>query len=292
MIIVRLHGGLGNQMFQYALGLNIAKQLNSELKLDVSWYYKKSNQNRKYLLDIFNIKDKFSSKSEIDSFTYKKGVLNRIKKYFDKFKPYYKRLVVKEQSKKFDNKILKIDHNCYLDGYWQSEKYFKVIKNELIDIYNLKEKIDAENSNVLDHISHSNSVSIHIRRGDYVYDKNTNHRHGTCSFKYYKDALSFINSKLSDPFFYIFSDDLEWVKNNMKINFPKNYIDINNGKKDYLDLILMSKCKHNIIANSSFSWWAAWLNTNNDKIVIAPKKWFSDPKVYTKDIIPCNWIKI
>jgi len=135
----------------------------------------------------------------------------------------------------------------------------------------------------------TNSVSIHFRRGDYVTNPLTSQHHGVCSNKYYQDAISLLKSKISQPHFFLFSDEPEWLKTNVSLQEPFRIIDNNPG---YVDLYLMSNCKHNIIANSSFSWWGAWLNNNPDKIVIAPHKWFNEPGINTYDLIPETWIRL
>ena len=140
-------------------------------------------------------------------------------------------------------------------------------------------------------ISQTNSVSLHIRRGDYVSNQKTNQTHGTCDLDYYQRCITEIEKEVENPYFFVFSDEIEWVKENLKINHPAEYVDQNTGDKSYEDMRLMSQCKHNVIANSSFSWWGAWLNSYPDKIVFAPKRWFASDKHNTKDLIPEGWKK-
>jgi hypothetical protein len=176
-----------------------------------------------------------------------------------------------------------------IDGYWQTENYLIDIKDTILNDFQLKLPLRNELKEIALKISDSNSVSIHIRRGDYAQDKKTNAHHGTCSLEYYQEAIKLITEKIQNPIFYIFSDDIEWVKENLKINYPKYHVE---GNKGFEDMELMKNCKHNIIANSSFSWWAAWLNTNKEKIIIAPKNWLNNPKFDTSDVVPNSWIKI
>jgi hypothetical protein len=136
------------------------------------------------------------------------------------------------------------------------------------------------------------AVSIHVRRGDYVSDAGTNRFHGTCSVDYYHDAVDRISGFAPASHFFVFSDGIDWAKENLRLRQPVTYVDFNDGEKNYEDLRLMSLCKHHIIANSSFSWWGAWLNPNPDKIVIAPKKWFNDPSINTDDLIPNSWLRL
>ena len=140
---------------------------------------------------------------------------------------------------------------------------------------------------ILDLIHETNSVSLHVRRGDYV---KLQHIHGLCDLDYYAHAIRFITEHLTNPHFFIFSDDIQWVTNNLKIGFSHTFVDINHGHDSAWDMWLMANCKHNIIANSSFSWWGAWLNQNPNKIVVAPAQWFADGQ--QTDIISDDWTKI
>ena len=271
MIITKLIGGLGNQMFQYAAGRRAAYVNKTELKLDTSWFKNPDGAiKRDYLLNVFNIEEVFATKEEINKFNVRNQGLLTL----------------------FYKKILKINNNTYLEGYWQSEKYFKDIKDIIRKEFILKNKADVANQKMIRQIKNCDSVSIHIRRGDYVFDEKTNKYHGFCDLDYYLKAVVLIAKKVKNPQFFVFSDDPIWVKQNLHLKFPYLYVDHNTGKKDYEDMRLMSECKHNIIANSSFSWWGAWLNKNKDKIVIAPKKWFRESSINTKDLIPKSWIKI
>jgi len=163
-----------------------------------------------------------------------------------------------------------------------------IIRND----FTLKNKPDKLNNEISKIMQDTNSVSIHIRRGDYIANPITFQYHGLCSMEYYKKAIQYINENINRPIFFFFSDEIDWVKDNLKIPKDCYFIDHNKMENDYLDLWLMSQCKHNIIANSSFSWWGAWLNTNKEKIVIAPKKWFNNAAIDTTDLIPEEWLII
>jgi hypothetical protein len=180
----------------------------------------------------------------------------------------------------------------YLDGYWQSEKYFCKYKNQLqLDFTLLK----IENNAFLklkDKILNCNSVGVHIRRGDYVNNPTTNKFHGVCSEKYYYSGVEILKSNLKNPVLFVFSDDLHWVRTNLVFSLPVYYIDQHYNLTPNEEIILLSFCKHNIISNSTFSWWGAWLNKNIDKIVIAPLKWFNTNQVSDIDIIPNKWLRI
>lgn len=292
MIIVQLIGGLGNQMFQYAMARRSAILKETDLKFDISCF--KYYEDRKYDLGCFNIAGDFASDKEIYRLKgpEDKKIPRKIFKIINKIKPYHKRSYIMERHYCFDPDILKISNNVYLEGYWQSEKYFKEIENIIRSEFKIKHRPDPANKELGSLISGSHSVSIHIRRGDYIADPDINKVHGTCSLEYYNAAIEKIAKIIKDPHFFIFSDDTVWAENNLKIDYPTTLIKGNSGNKDYEDMRLMSFCRHNIIANSSFSWWGAWLGENPDKIVIAPKKWFNDQSINTGDLLPRSWHRI
>lgn len=295
MIIVKLIGGLGNQMFQYAVGRRTAYVNHTELKLDITGYEnQKGITPREYMLHVFNIRGNFATLDEIQDI--QKQSRGFFFKYFprltSKIIPYYRQAYIRQRYLQFDPNILKVSDNTYLEGHWRSEKFFQDIEDIIRQEFTFKKRLDEKNKINIYKIMNSNSISIHVRRGDYVNDNKTNKRHGVCNLNYYKEAINVILNKISNPTFFIFSDDSGWVKQNLKLSYPNIIVDCNFQKKDYEDLRLMSLCKHNIISNSSFGWWGAWLNQNPNKIVIAPKKWFKEPSINTKDVIPKSWLKI
>ncbi len=300
MIITKLKGGIGNQMFQYATGFALALKNKTEHKIDISGYDKNSSDTpRKFSLNIFNITSPIALSEEIivaksntvwskfDSFIKQKI----FRKYYLDFHP--------DLFKKISTKI-KNGQDFYLDGNLQSEKNFIEFSKQIIKEFTFKKEFFSEKVNQLaEVIQKENTVSIHIRRGDYVNDKKTNQYHGTCPIEYYKKAVKLIEAKIvqqknntrNQITFYIFTDDEKWVTENF--TFVPNYINISkNHFKDYEDLFLMSQCQHQIIANSSFSWWGAWLNKNSDKIVIAPENWVNKKPNPHPNIIPETWTKI
>lgn len=292
MIITKLIGGLGNQMFQYATGRRAAHINNTLLKLDITGY---NNQvgitPRKYMLDIFNIHASIATKEEVSLFNIHSK--NRIQRNLHRIILFFlRRYYIRQKTTGFTTEFLTVPDDSYLDGYWGSEKYFKDIEDIIRKEFTFKSKPDDINQKMINQMKNCDSVSIHIRRGDYVNDKKTNQFHGVCDLDYYIRAIALIAKKVNNPKFFVFSDDPQWAKQNLHLKSPCVYVDHNTGKKDYEDMRLMSKCRHNIIANSSFSWWGAWLNSNKNKIVIAPKKWFNDKSINTKDLIPNSWIKI
>ena len=284
MIIIKLNGGLGNQLFQYSLGRKLSLKNNNVFKLDLSDFTK--DNPRSYGLGKFNIIENFASDEDINKIK-KSGVW----KLVDKLKPYCKRSAIKYKGYDFDQNILKLSGDFYLDGYWQSEKYFQDIEKIIKEEITLKESLPSKYTELIDKIKNSDSVSVHIRRGDYLSDK-ISKIYAICPIEYYYKAIEKIKESCPNPHFFIFSDDINWVKQNLNIPHPKILVSGDNETKDYEELILMSLCQHNIIANSSFSWWGAWLNQNPSKIVISPDKWFNDKIGNAKDLIPENWIKL
>lgn len=270
MIIMRLIGGLGNQLFQYSLGRKLAIKNNVPLKLDISDF--ETYKLHKYALFNYNIVEDIALKDEVD----------RIKS----------QSIIKEPYFSFSPDIMKVSANSYLDGYWQTERYFTGIDPVIREDFTLKANLSSEDKNIAHTIRSCNAVSLHIRRCDYFTNLNAYNTHGVCSLSYYYNAVKFLAEKIDDPHFFIFSDDPKWVVENLHLDHKIYYITHNGADKNYADLWLMSICQHNIIANSSFSWWGAWLNTNKSKIVVSPEPWFEDASLDTKDLIPVSWYKI
>lgn len=291
MIIVKLTGGLGNQLFQYAAGRSLAYKIGTELKLDISAFH--NFKDREYNLYPYNIIENFVLDNDLglvkDPHNTLHNVLMNVKCKLNGIEPItYK----KESHFHFDPEFFSFKDNCYLDGYWQSEKYFQEIAGEIRKEFSLKNVEKIRNGILPEKIVTSNSVSIHIRRGDYVTDQQVHEIHGVCDINYYQRAVREIVKKVEKPFFFIFSDDPVWALDHFAINAPKLVVSTTPPRKNYEDLYLMSLCKHHIIANSSFSWWGAWLSTSAEKIVLAPERWFNDSSINTQDLIPDSWRKI
>lgn len=287
MIITRISGGLGNQMFQYAIARSMAQRNVNIFKLDISFYPKQTL--RKYELDLFNIDENIATEKECIKLRGNEGFLFKVLK---KLKLPIKRptsYTKEKQNTIFDEEVYKRTGDIYLDGFWQNEKYFIDIREVLIQDFSPKHEISKEAQQYLNDIENSNSISLHVRRGDYVADPHTNSVHGVCGIDYYKRAINYIMEHTINPIFYIFSDDIAWCKDNF--NFIEEKVFVENTKSTMDDLELMKRCKHNIIANSSFSWWGAWLNDNESKIVLSPLKWINNNP---KDLkwVPNKWIQI
>jgi hypothetical protein len=297
MIIVRLIGGLGNQMFQYATARRLAHRHDALLKLDISDLSKGKNWNtpREYTLYYFNIEAEIASTSDVVDLRgeSKSKIKNGLDGFFQVLgMPARNTRVMREKHFHFDQTILEAPDNVYLDGYWQSEKYFKDIKNILQKEFTLKNPLEGKNLDIAEEIRRANSVSLHVRRADYVTDQRTTEFHGLCGPDYYNACVDVVCRSVADPHFFVFSDDPDWVKGNIKLRFPTTFITHNEPKKGHEDLRLMCMCQHHIIANSSFSWWGSWLCPHPEKIVIAPRKWFNDETIHTDDLIPDRWIRI
>ncbi|MFM9839137.1 MAG: alpha-1,2-fucosyltransferase [Cyclobacteriaceae bacterium] len=286
MIVVDLIGGLGNQLFQYAAGRSLANKHQAELKVYSGRF--QTYTLHKYSLHHFNISAPILTDIEAKNYV---GLTTTILNRFS-LKPYYNRKIYKERFFHYDENFTKASKDVMLSGYWQSEKYFPDIRSVLLNEFSIKTPVDELNRRFVNDIEAVNSVSLHIRRGDYISDAKANRVHGACDEKYYNTCIREIGRLVKDPVFYIFSDEPEWAKRNMKMDYQFHVVDHNNADKNYEDLRLMSLCKHNIIANSSFSWWGAWLNLNPHKYVFAPRNWFATPARNGNDVVPSDWIKV
>lgn len=291
MIIIKLKGGLGNQLFQYAIARQLAFTNKTTFKMDVSMF---SNYKlHTYSIWPLNIEENIASEEEIKVFTASpQGKIEGIVRKLLHRSPRRAKTYIQEKYFHFDQAILKLPDNIFLDGYWQSEKYFPNVKETLRKEFLVKTPAIGKNEKILKQIDSGESINIHVRRANYITNKHTNKIHGTCGINYYKKCISAIAEKVKNPYFFIFSDDPNWTKNNLKLNYPTIFVTHNDATTDYEDLRLMTHCKHHIIANSTFSWWGAWLCNNPNKIIFAPHKWFNDTSKDTKDLLPKCWIKM
>lgn len=285
---MKLQGGLGNQMFQYAIARAFAKE-NEKIVLDLNFLktYNVSSQTftaRNYELNVFpnlNVK----TNSYIPNLFYGKNI----------FKSLCIRMLQIQTIKQFENELVEIPlkyKSVYLDGYFQSEYYFKSIRNSLLNDFRFPE-LDMQNLTIQREIlSNNHSVSLHIRRGDYAQLANVGGYHGILPLIYYTLAIDSLQSKIgSDIKVFVFTDDIEWVKNNFKYkNLEFTFVEGNTSSNSWKDMALMSMCRHHIIANSSFSWWGAWLSTRNG-YKYAPANWFNPERVVfnIQNIVPTDW---
>lgn len=276
MIYIKLAGGLGNQMFQYSF-YEALKKTNRKVKLDYTWYYDNKRIDL-FKLSIFkNIKINIPNRRLLVLKKYLSKTRNFLYKLFNRF--------YIENDNGYDNNVINVN-NGIIFGYFQNEKFFENVKKEIIHEFEFSVE-DDEILSLANEMKNSNSVSIHIRRGDFL---KFPERYGNiCDLKYYKKAINYINNRIDNPIYYIFSNDIDWVKNNINCDNAR-YINISDRYDDWYDMYLMSNCKNNIIANSSFSWWAAYLNKNRNKIIIAPNKW--DNLLPNKNSCCADWINV
>jgi hypothetical protein len=281
-IVIRMQGGLGNQLFQYALGRALELAHHRTVRYDLSWFG--NQQLRRYELDRFRTLVPFATAEQIER--------ARRRPFWARALDAVRARIPTTYRTGFDPAVLRTNAPAYLDGYWQSERYFADISDQLRTELTVANAPEGRNAEELHRILQEPTVSLHVRRGDYVADRRANAFHGTASLDYYRRALDQIRSIQPDARLLVFSDDIPWVRTNVQTDFPTTYVDWNGPEQAYEDLRLMAACRHHIIANSSFSWWGAWLDPSPQKLVLAPERWYSDPAVRTVDHIPISWVTV
>lgn len=292
MIIVKLLGGLGNQMFQFATGRAVAHRLNAELLLDVSAFM--HYDLRRYELDSWAIGARSATADELAYACVSPGRPSLIRRLMQAAGFGVPMNRFQEASFAYDPRILTVKDPAYLDGYFQSALYFSDVAGLLRKEFALRAPVDERNAATRRQIEEADktAVSLHIRRGDYVTNAHTAQYHGVCSLDYYRRAVAHVAEHCHAPRFFVFSDDLDWVKDNLKIDYEMVLVDANGPDNGAWDMALMMACRHHIIANSSFSWWGAWLNPHADKIIVAPQQWFSGAAHDTRDLVPGDWVRL
>jgi hypothetical protein len=283
MIVVRLLGGLGNQLFQYAAGRRLARARKCELKLDVTAF--DEYRLRTYRLGNFSIAEKFATPEEIGSLR-ARGIRRAMLRVSPRLGP---RAHALERSFRFDPSVLERSAPAYLDGYWQSPKYFQDV--DPIIRADLKARLPAEgeNARLLQEIGSVSSVAVHVRRGDYAADPRTRMVHGVLPPGYYEDAIAYLKGKVKEPRYFVFSDDTTWARKNLRLDGPATFVAHNGPDADHEDLRLMAACRHHVIANSTFSWWGAWLGKRPGQIVVGPRRWFNADDDRARDLWPDGW---
>lgn len=291
MIITRLIGGLGNQLFQYAMGRALAVRRATNLRLDTSGFGK--YRLRTYALDYFAI-----TGTTLTSAEYRQLRLppppGRIGRLAGLLSRVYKRPtvpVVAERTFAFDPSVLDAPATCYLVGYWQSPKYFEGIAETIRKEFTVRDPLSGMNLAISKEIANSQAVAVHIRRGDYVTNPDTHSFHGICEPSYYTRAEDYLHSELGTLTLFVFSDDPDWASRNVNFKSATRIVQHNGPERAHEDLRLMTMCQHHIIANSTLSWWGAWLCAHVEKQVVAPRQWFRDPEQRADDLIPANWIR-
>lgn len=289
MVIIELNGGMGNQLFQYAAGRALAESH----QVDWCLYPKvKGHQtDRNYVLDRFNIPQQMAPSAEVRRLSYwEKGLMGKLAfAITEGGKLYYKRKSFKEQGPAYDPQFFQALDDVYLSGHWQSPKYFNSIRELLLKQISLKEVPSSEFKSYAAQMEKGRTVSLHVRRGDYT-SANYSKSLGVCPPAYYQRALNELSTVLGVEQVFIFSDDIDWVKENLDLGSPCTHIEAELSDEE--ELLLMTQCKDHIIANSSFSWWGAWLDPKPDKRVIAPEHWFNEKHRDPVDVIPSEWTRI
>ncbi|MBE1285415.1 MAG: alpha-1,2-fucosyltransferase [Rhodobacteraceae bacterium] len=278
MITTRLHGRLGNQMFQYAAAVGLAERLGTDVALDSREAQARGEGVLTRVFDLPVVAPRhlppLKSKNPVKYGLWRK--LGTVPKF------------QRETHLGYNTRIESLIDGAYLHGYWQSERYFAHSQARIRRDFAFPPLTETRNSDMAQRIQRCTSISLHVRRGDYL----TLSAHVLCDDAYYAAALQKVADGLNDPQIFVFSDDPQWAKDNLPLPFPKTVVDFNGPETDFEDMRLMSMCQHNIIGNSSFSWWAAWLNDNPDKRVAGPTRWFGDPELHNPDILPEGWLKI
>lgn len=300
MITTVINAGTGNQLFQYAVAKSLAKDLNADMYINILEYTSfffitNRKKHERYNLGHFNIKENFISSYDKNNLFFlfnliasKLNIQLNFKMKFIREKNLFKNFDTFKEISSIINNFSNTD-NVYLTGFFMDERYFIHNENIIREDFKIITPPSEENKEIIKKISSQNAVALCVRRGDYL-NPFWKAQSGFCTLNYYNEAIDLISKKVDNPIFYIFSDDPQWVKENIKLNYPTNYMDHNGVDEDYEDLRLMSLCKHFIIGNSSFHWWGAWLSDNKNKFVITPNPWH---KSYTlPDIVPSNWIKL
>lgn len=286
MIVVKLQGGLGNQMFQYAMGKAMAKLHESSFALDLDFLLDRKAESptytfRSYDLDIWSLQTTIAKQGQEATYQSQSS--------WDKLKSGFKtKHIYKEPFFQYDQNALLQQPDVYLDGYWQSPRYFSSIEQELRSDFSFRYPLALDSQLVYDKINATDSVCVTIRRDDFL----TNSYHGVCGMNYFNPAIEHMKKQLNNPHFFIFTDDHQWALDHFKLDVPFDIIGIeHNGIQFSNKLQLMCSCKHFIIPNSTFAWWAVWLSNKVNSMVIAPQKWFTDSSIDTQDLIPAHWLR-
>jgi len=287
MIAFLAQGGLGNQLFQYATARRLALQHNCPVVLDQHWFEHPPPGDTPRPLELTNYRANFrvATASELSRWTVMRSRWAKL------LKPLLPLHVILERGYGVNNKILSAPANSYLIGYWQSEAYFADIREQLLEELVPIKQPEPEDLETIEKMQHDDTVAVHIRRGDYVSSGAASTYHGLCSLDYYHNAFNYLAGRLHQPTFFVFSDDPAWVKLHLRSQYPTYFVEHNPPEKAFQDMRLMSMCRNHVIANSSFSWWGAWLSRNPSQIVIAPARWYAINRP-TPDLIPNRWMQI
>jgi len=292
VIITHVIGGLGNQMFQYAVGRALSLARGVPLRLDTQDFEGYTLHNGFELHRIFNIDAQIANARDVRQVLGWRALSPLRRKLFHKrFVKFRGKNLFVDSLSNHRYHLADMPDTCYLMGNWQSERYFVQVADTIRADFSFKVLPSGRNAELVELIGKTTAVSLHVRRGDIASNPASLAVHGLCSLDYYRRAIEYVTANVAKPEFVIFSDDMAWVRENLHVDHPCHYVDHNKGLESYNDMRLMSLCHHHIIANSSFSWWGAWLNPNMDKIVVAPQRWFA-ANYDSSDIVPSSWIQM
>lgn len=292
MIICRMLGGLGNQMFQYAAARSLSLSRGTELRCDIADYRRQTMHQGFELARVF--KGSFTLAEE----TQVKQLLGWRRHPFlfrwamhRALSPFNRSQVVVEPHSGYWTGWNGVPRHCYLSGYWQSERYFDAHAEAVRADFSFAAELEARNAELAGLIRGCQSVAVHVRRGDYVSNPTAQATHGTCSPGYYRRAIEHMVERVSSAQFFVFSDDMDWARSHLVSDRPMHFINHNRGKESFNDMRLMSLCQHHIVANSSFSWWGAWLAGHSTQLVVAPRRWFASTQ-NDADLVPARWVRL
>jgi len=283
--IVKIYGGLAGQMTQYAFARYLELMKKEPVKLDISFFGQQTLNNsfRKFELLNWNTQCCIASEKDYDNVFSEVKITDKIKFRLLKKEVVNTSYFYEKTPFCFDSDVLKANYKIY-DGYWVNNEYMAQVKQLLKKEFTPRYPISVQNNEILDKIKATNAVAIHFRRGDYV-----NSIHDVIKPDYYKEALAHISQQVDKPYYFVFSDDMEYVKQHYDFSDRVVYVDHNKGEESYWDIFLMSKCRHNIIANSGFSYWGAWLNENDGQLVVAPSSWMRTNNQIVKNLLLPGW---
>lgn len=292
MVISYILGGLGNQMFQYAAGRALALATRQPFRLDLSDFGTYKPHQGFEIERVFPAPVQVADRADVwDVLGWRSGRLTRrMLKQVRSLRLHGTCLAIEPHFQYWPG-LMEHDGSCYLMGYWQSERYFQAFEPAIREDFCFRRPLEGQNRNIAECMREGQSVSLHVRRTDYLSHKKTAKVMAVQDEGYYRRASEYLSRTLDSPEYYIFSDDMDWVREHLGFLPNAVLIDHNHGADSYQDMQLMSCCRHHVIANSSFSWWGAWLNPAPDKIVIAPRTWFCNGFDDT-DLVPSRWMRL
>jgi hypothetical protein len=286
--IIQIYGGLGNQMFQYALGRRLVTGFGARVRYDLSMYEVKSDRE----LTLLKYRTFAPATSAMDRATMRLSFGRTLQKFASPFRAFGDQIfwkVFEDPRKGIEPKVMDLKGRWYLRGYWQCPAYFEDLRPLLLEEFKPRDPPSKLDCDLIRKIADVNAVCLHVRRGDYVSHPVYSKQLRVQSADYFNTCLAELTERLDHLHVFVFSDDPAWVRENIHGNAPITFMEKREGHSDFLDLHLMSHCRHFITSNSTFSWWAAWLSTNPDKIVIVPPAWGYDGSGPPTGLIPSDW---